>query len=258
MGYQYLIVEEKAPTLEVILHREEAYNALNRQLVGELRAALTQGEKNPAIRFLLLHSHHPRAFCAGADIREMYESSPEALREFIEAGQELMHALEESPLIAIALIQGVCLGGGCELALACDFLIATPDAQFALPEVTLALHPGFGGTQRLPRSLGLMRALGYILTGKRFSGEEAQRFGLVWELSPPEELLERGRALIAQLASLGPEALVRAKRLTRAALHKSREEGCKEEAESFLIHARTPEAQEGLRAFLEKRKPRFS
>lgn len=258
MTYDFLHLKISPPVAEVLLNRTEALNALNRKYLKELTAALQELEQKEEVRFLLLSSAHTKAFCAGADIREMCESSPQELNDFIEMGQKLMLMLERSRLMVIALVQGVCLGGGCELALACDFIIASPGASFGLPEVTLGLHPGFGGTQRLPRAIGGQRALHYILTGRRFSAEEAYQWGMVWELAPPEELKSRAQNLIEVLSSLGPQACARAKRLVRQAFALPLAEGSVVETRHFLEQVASPEGHEGLKAFVEKRKPSFS
>jgi enoyl-CoA hydratase/carnithine racemase len=257
MSFRYLKTEPSPPSIWVELSRTDALNALNREVVQELRAILRNTEGDPGLRFFLLRSGHPRLFCAGADIREMAGATPEELRGFIEEGQRLMKELERSRLITIALVNGACLGGGLELALACDFILAVPDATFGLPEVSLGVHPGFGGTQRLYRAIGSHRALGYTLTGKRFSGEEAFRLGVVWELGSPEELHRKAQDLITTLSSLGPQALVRAKALVRSAFSLPVDEGCQRELGSFIEQALSPEGREGLNAFCEKRKPKF-
>ena len=208
----------------------------------------------------MVQSSGDKAFVAGADIKPMLEMSPDQALEFSRKGQMLLSTLEKIPQITIAKVKGFALGGGCELAMACDLIIATENAQFGQPEVNLGLVAGFGGTQRLVKRVGLPQALDMLLSGKgkSLSGDDAFKLGLVSRVCPDDELNTEADNLIKSVLSAGPHAVRETKRLCREASEMSLEAGLSSEAATFASCFATPEAREGVAAFLEKRAPKFT
>lgn len=241
----------------VVVDRPRALNALNTAVLEELRDVLRQVAQRDDVRVVILTGAGERAFVAGADIKEMESMDPLATRRFAALGHEVTHLLETLEKPVIAAVNGYALGGGCELALACDLRIASENARLGLPEVTLGILPGFGGTQRLTRLLGRGRASELILTGEPVDATTAERIGLVNRVVPPETLLEEAKALGRKLRDRGPVAL----KLAKAAIHQSQEAhlaaGLAFEQETFSLAFSTEDQEEGMRAFVEKRKPRF-
>ena len=233
-------------------------NALNEQVLSELQTTMTELAADPAIRVVILTGAGEKAFVAGADIAVMQTFGPEQAQGFARKGHAAMNAVAESNLITIAAINGFALGGGMELALACDLRIAARDAKLGLPEVTLGLIPGFGGTQRLSRLVGSGLALEVILTGDMFDVERAAGMGLVNRVCEPGETLQAARDLAGRiLKHRGPAA----QRAARAAVHcggdLTMDKALDMEIASFAELFKADEAREGLSAFLEKRKPNF-
>ena len=242
------------------LNRPSKLNALNAQLIDELHALVSglvaaSASERPSV--LVVTGAGDKAFAAGADIAEMSEISPEAARAFSERGHRLGRALEEAPFPVIAQVNGFALGGGLELALACDFIYASDRAKFGLPEVGLGLVPGFGGTQRLTRRVGIARARELVFSGATIDAARAQAIGLVNEVVPHAELAERVKALSLKIAEKGPLAVAAAKRLVLAGADMSLGSACELESRAFGAAFATDDGREGMRAFMEKRSPKF-
>jgi enoyl-CoA hydratase len=239
----------------VTLDRPEALNALSFAVLRELAEAFDQAASSGA-RALLITGTGDKAFCAGADIKELTGRDLAPQKEGTEFGQSVFAKLDRLPMISLALINGFAFGGGLELALACDFRLATKNARLALPEIKLGLIPGYGGTQRLPRLIGEARALDLILTGRAVDAAEAERIGLVHRLidgDPVAAGMEYARAITGY--SLPVIGFARA--AVKSALAVPLAEGLKLEAQLSTLAYRTRDAEEGMSAFSAKRKPKF-
>jgi enoyl-CoA hydratase len=209
------------------------------------------------VQALIVTGAGEKAFVAGADIAGMSAMTPAEAREFAALGHRTLSALEALPVVTIAAVNGFALGGGCELAMACDLVYASEKARFGQPEVNLGLIPGFGGTQRLVRRVGLMRAKEMILSGEIYDAAAARAAGLCLEVLPAEKLLEHARAKATQIASRGPAAVALAKRVMQQGADLPLPQALDHERLSFAGLFGTPETREGLAAFLEKRPARF-
>jgi enoyl-CoA hydratase/carnithine racemase len=257
MDFQHLdLTVDGRGAARVRLHRPPA-NALDRTLMEELRAAALRLADDPSVRVVVLTSGLDRFFIAGADLG-MIGAGWDDLRETIRLFHACGNAWEAIPSPTIVAINGVAAGGGCELALTCDFRIMSTAASIGLPEVRVGLLPSGGGTQRLPRLVGRGPALNLLLRGALVSAEEALRVGLVTEVCAPEELDARVEALAEELAGLPPLTVREIKRCTRAALSVPLDVGLGLEEESQLRLRDTQDAREGVAAFIEKRPPKFT
>jgi enoyl-CoA hydratase len=219
------------------------------------------GEMDPeATRAIVLAGAGDRAFVAGADIGAMQGLSASAARDFARHGQMLTKALETLPQVVIAKVQGYALGGGCELAMACDIIVAGKSAKFGQPEVNLGIIPGFGGTQRLIRRVGVHVAMDLLLSGRSrtLSGTEAHQLGLVSRVVEDAALEDEVQKVLRGILSAGPRAIAETKRLAREAYSMSLDAGLNAEANAFAACFADDEAQEGIAAFLDKRTPAFS
>ncbi len=248
-------LEVKDAIATLTLDRPKALNALNHEVIGELSQRLDEVVEQGA-RVLVI-TGEGKAFVAGADIGEMQDMGPQEARDHARAGHELVRRIEGLSIPTIAGVNGFALGGGLELALACDLRIAGSDAVFGLPEVTLGVIPGFGGTQRLSRLVGLGPALDLILTGRKIDAEDALRLGLVSQVVEPDELLGRVYETAETIASNGPVAIELAKEVTRRGYDGSLQTGDALEAEAFGACFGTEDQTEGMTAFLEKREAAF-
>lgn len=258
MSYEFLQLEADGDVRVLTLHRPKALNALNSGLLGELRCAVQELASDPAARALVLTGSGGKAFVAGADIAEMVNLTPVEAHAFARLGQQLMSAIEELPFPVIAAVNGFALGGGLELAMACDLIVASGSAKFGQPEINLGILPGFGGTQRLPRRVGPGAARRLIFTGDMIGAEEALRLGLVDVLVAEDDALPEARALATRLAGKAPVALRRAKATLAAAGDVSLADGCRLEAEAFGLTFSTSDRAEGMRAFLDRRPATFT
>lgn len=251
-----LLIERRGPVLILRVNRPEKRNAVNAAVKQALAAALRQAEADDAARCIVITGTGEVAFIAGADIAELAARTPHeqhrAMRE-----NRIFDLVGRHPKPVIAAINGVALGAGLELALACDIRLAAPQARFGQPEVNLGLIPGGGGTQRLPRLVGEGLALRMILTGEPIGAEEALRAGLIQEIVPTTTLLDRAVALGEIIASKSPVAVRAAKEAVRAAQGLSLAQGYALETSLFLNAFASEDRAEGVRAFLEKRKPAF-
>jgi len=239
------------------IDRPKALNALNTQTIRELGEMLSLVEGDPAVRALVLTGGGEKAFVAGADIAEMSALTADQARRFAEAGQRTFERLEALPIVTIAAVNGFALGGGCELAMACDLVYASEKARFGQPEVNLGIIPAFGGTQRLQRRVGPARAMEMILTGDMADAATARTWGLALDVLPPHALLGHAVAQARKIAGKGPGAVAAAKRILRATAAPPLGAGQVMEAEAFGVLFGTDDGKEGLRAFVEKRPPAF-
>ncbi len=237
------------------LNRPEALNALSFAILREIGAALDRVAAMP-VRALLVTGAGDKAFCAGADIKELRGRTLVDQKRGAELGQAVFARLDTLPVASVALVNGYAFGGGAELALACTFRLASPQAVFGLPEVKLGLIPGYGGTQRLPRLVGEGRALEIILTGRNVKAEEAERIGLV-NAVVEGDLLAAGRDFAGRFTRYSLPVLDFARRAVQRAGDVPLTEGLRMEAELSTLAYRTADAEEGMAAFEEKRKPEF-
>ncbi|MCX8073627.1 MAG: enoyl-CoA hydratase-related protein [Candidatus Binatia bacterium] len=240
----------------VTVDRPKALNALSAKVLEELSRALDELHRQ-SVRCLVFRGAGERAFVAGADIAEMEKMTPVEARAFARLGQRLFQRVEEYPAPVIAAVRGYALGGGLELALACDLIVASEDVQFGQPEINLGIIPGFGGTQRLIRRVGPGMARYLIFTGARISASEASRIGLVDRVVNVAEFDNAVAALARELACKPQFALQQAKAALRAAWNTDIVTGCDREADAFGLTFAHPDRSEGMRAFREKRAAKF-
>ncbi|GIX29411.1 enoyl-CoA hydratase-related protein [Pelomicrobium sp. G1] len=254
MAYENLILEQVEHGIyRLTLNRPKALNALNPETLAELGAAVGEVAADPAARALLVTGAGDKAFVAGADISRMVDMNPEEGQRFCEAALQAFRAIERLPIPAIALVNGYALGGGCELAMACDFIVASENAVFGQPEVNLGINPGFGGTQRLPRRVGTGLALELLLTGRQVKAEEAKQIGLVNHVVPKDKLQAFGLELARQIAAKAPLAVRYTKHLVHRGKDLDLDNACALETQAFGLLCATEDKREGMRAFLEKR-----
>ena len=251
-SYENILLAVDGPVATVTLNRPQALNALNAPLLGELVDALTKLDADEAVRCIVITGNE-RAFAAGADIKEMAEaSSVDMLRRNALARYDAVRKIAK-PIIAA--VSGWALGGGCELAMACDMIVASETARFGQPEINIGIMPGAGGTQRLTRALGKARAMELILTGDYLSAQEAHARGLVNRVAPPELYLEEAQKLARRIAAQPPVAVRLAKDAVLKAQDLSIEEGLDYERRVFYLLFATEDQKEGMAAFIEKRPP---
>lgn len=241
----------------VVINRPEKLNALDAEIMGELDDALGRVESDPAMRGLILTGAGEKAFIAGADVQELAQATPIEAQQISLRGQRILRRLETLPKPSLAAINGYALGGGLEVALCCTLRVASENARLGQPEVRLGILPGYGGTQRLPRLVGRSRALEMLLTGEPIEAAEAHRIGLVNHVVPQAELLEFSRALLRKILDNAPLAAALIAQAVDLGLSTSLAEGLRFEAAAFGLAAATQDRSEGLRAFLEKRRPVF-
>ena len=253
-SYENILLAVDGPVATVTLNRPQALNALNAALLGELVDALTKLDADEAVRCIVITGNE-RAFAAGADIKEMAEaSSVDMLRRNALARYDAVRKIAK-PIIAA--VSGWALGGGCELAMACDMIVASETARFGQPEINIGIMPGAGGTQRLTRALGKARAMELILTGDYLSAHEAHARGLVNRVAPPELYLEEAHTLARRIAAQPPVAVRLAKDAVLKAQDLSIEEGLDYERRVFYLLFATEDQKEGMAAFIEKRPPQW-
>ncbi len=250
-----LRIERDGDVASIVFAREKGINVLSSWLLNELDAAWTEATQG-STRVCILRGEG-KAFMAGADIKEMSALDGKSAREFAALGQRVFDKIEHSPVVSIAAIHGAALGGGCELALACDIRLGSTGMLIGQPEVNLGLVPGFGGSQRLPRVVGTGWALRMILTGETFNETSAHQAGLITEYVDPAALVAHAQKLAQTILSRGPKAVQIAKRLTRLAFDLRQDAGLETERDAFGETFETGEAREGMQAFIEKRAPKF-
>lgn len=257
MSFENIIFEIDSAVARITFNRPKALNALNNALLDELDVALNQVLASNEIRVLIFTGTGDKAFVAGADISELTQMDMLAAKHFSRKGQKILSKIEALPLPAIAAVNGFALGGGSEIALACDFIYASEKAVFGLPEMNLGLIPGFGGTQRLSRVVGKNRAKEMIFTGDNITADKALEYGMVNQVCPHESLMDEVQKTARRIAGKGCVALRAAKEVIQAGLDCGLETGCLIENDAFAITVASPDGKEGTSAFLEKRKPEF-
>lgn len=241
----------------VTIRRPKALNALNRATLEQLQMTLEELREDAAVGALILTGDGEKSFVAGADIEELSLLDPIQGREFAAFGQSVFTSIERFPKPVVAAVNGFCLGGGCELAMACHIRFASVTARFGQPEVKLGIIPGYGGTQRLPRLVGLGRALELILGGEMIDAQEAFRIGLVNRVVEPDQLIETARSFCRKVLSRGPLAVRYAIDTILEGYDMPLREAMRFEAASFGLCMASQDRTEGTRAFLEKRKANF-
>ncbi len=256
--YKFITVEKKGEGVaQVTINRPDVLNALNVDVLKELECAFYELEQGGDVKVVVLTGAGEKAFVAGADIAYMKDLGPTGAENFAELGQKLTRFMERSPLIFIAAVNGYALGGGMELAMACDIIIADEKAQLGQPEINLGIIPGFGGTQRLARLAGTKAALELVLSGRRIKAEEARELGIVNRVTETGKCLEEALNLAREIASKPAPALKRAKASILEGTDSTLEAGLASERRNFALLFDTHDAKEGLTAFVEKRKPQF-
>ena len=253
-NYQYILVERDERVGIVTLNRPKELNALNTHLVGELAEAMEEFDRDDEIRCIVLTGAGEKAFAAGADIKEMSDKSP---IDMLLGGFENWNRIRRVKTPMIAAVGGYALGGGCELAMHCDMIVASENAQFGQPEIKLGLIPGAGGTQRLARTFGKYRTMEMVLNGTNFTAQEMAAHNLVNRVVPKGEHLTEAVKLAKEVAQRAPIALRLAKESVLAAFETSLEEGLEIERKNFFLLFATEDMREGMQAFIEKRPPNF-
>jgi enoyl-CoA hydratase len=259
MTFTNILLEQPEPGIWLLtVNRPKSLNALNAATLEEIGAAVAKVAADVQARVLLITGAGEKAFVAGADIAEMKDANVDQARDFSEKGMRVMHALEALPVPVIALVNGYALGGGCELALACDWIVAADTAVFGQPEVNLGIPPGFGGTQRLPRRVGAARALELIATARQVPASEAFSIGLANHVYPALQLRAKGLEAARLIAANGPAAVRLAKQAVLRGGNLDLFAACALETQLFAQAFGTRDRKEGMSAFLEKRAARFS
>lgn len=254
MGHVNLTRDGDVATLRI--ERPEAMNALSASVLGEMGEKIAELRQDPP-RVLLVASAGEKVFVAGADIAAMAEMSPEQARAFAQLGHSVFAELEALDSLVVAVVQGAALGGGCELVLACDLVLASEKARFGQPETNLGLLPGFAGCSRLLRRVGVGRARDLVYTGRMIGASEALEWGLVNRVVPPGELEDAATKWAGELAARPPLAVRRAKVAMAAAESSDARTAARVEVEGFAAVFASEDTREGLAAFLEKRSPTF-
>jgi enoyl-CoA hydratase len=257
MDYNNILFSIQDNIAVLKFNRPKALNAVNPDVFVEMNDALDRINADKTAKVLILTGEGEKAFVAGADIAHMVNLSPLQLKEFSRNGQDLLFRLEKLPIPVIACVNGFALGGGCEIAMACDFVYASENAKFGQPEITLGVIPGFGGTQRLPRLVGRAMAKELCMTGGMINAQEAKDIGLVNRVFPREKLWEETMKTAAAIALKGKVALKAVKECIQRGMDVDLTSGCYMESEAFGLIATSPDKKEGMTAFLEKRTPEF-
>ncbi len=257
MEYKNITFGKDGPLAIVTIDRPTVLNALNDETIAELDHCFSVIAGDDGILCVILTGGGEKSFVAGADINELAVCDVVSGRAKCDRGQALLFKMENLPQPVIAAINGFALGGGCEIALACDIRLASEKAKIGQPEVSLGIIPGYGGTQRLSRLIGRGKASQMILTGDHIKAEEALRIGLVDEVYAPEELMPKAREMAMKIASKGPLAIKAAKEAIKLGLDVDLKSGCEHEAALFAGICASEDKSEGTKAFLEKRKAEF-
>lgn len=257
LSYENLLLDVKETIATLTINRPSALNALNAATLTELHSCLRNLATMSEVQVVILTGAGERAFVAGADIAFMQRLSPREARAFALQGQEVLQLVETMPKPVIGAINGFALGGGCELAMACDFRLASENARFGQPEINLGIMPGFGGTQRLARLIGKGRAAELLFTGDMLEADEAHRIGLINRVVPSADLLSACCEIAAKITAKGQVAMEFCKEALNNGLEMDLERACHFEADLFALCFSTADQQEGMTAFLEKRAARF-
>ncbi len=258
MAFTNLSVALEQPVASITVNRPDKLNALNLATIQELQRAFDQAAEDPAIRVVVLSGAGDKAFVAGADIGELASLSATEALNFSSIGQRVMRRIENLGKPVIAKVNGYALGGGCELAMACTLRVAAETAKFGLPEISLGLLPGFGGTQRLARLIGRGRAMELALTGRQIDAAEAQRLGLATRIAAANELDSVATDLAEQLAKSAPIAMQSIIQAINLGNETPIERGLEYESQLFAVCTTTDDMREGTQAFLERRAANFS
>ncbi|QRK06547.1 enoyl-CoA hydratase/isomerase family protein [Archangium violaceum] len=256
MAYENIRLETEDAIAILTIDRPKALNALNSKTLQEIESALNA--LPPTTRALIVTGGGDKAFVAGADIAEMVSITAAQAREFAALGHRVFHTLEQLPIPTIAAVNGFALGGGCELALACDLIYASEKAKLGLPEVTLGVIPGFGGTQRLTRVVGKMRAKELVFSGERLDAAKAKEIGLVLDVLPADQLLAHCKAVAGKILKNGPLAVSQAKRVIEFGADQDLRAANELERQGFAVLFGSEDQKEGMKAFLEKRTAAFT
>ena len=257
MAYNTLLYEKENGLGIITLNRPKDLNALNGELLGELGSLLDEIAADESARVVIITGSGDRAFVAGSDVKEMQPKTSVTIREFVLANRLALEKIERLPKPVIAAINGYALGGGCELALACDLRIAAETARFGQPEINLGIIPGAGGTQRLTRLIGMAKAKELIFTGDMIDAGTALSLGLVNKVVPQASLMAEAKTLGAKLAAKSGTALALAKAAVNSAWQTTLATGLDMEMQNFSLTFATEDQKEGMSAFIEKRKPQF-
>lgn len=258
MSYDTILFSKEDAVAVIKFNRPKALNAINVDVIREVNKALDEIEQDQAIKVLVLTGEGEKAFVAGADISHMVNLSPVQAREFSRAGQEMLFRLERLSIPVIACVNGFALGGGTEIAMACDFIYAgEKKARFGQPEISLGIIPGFGGTQRLSRLVGKAMAKELCMTGVMIGAAEAKEIGLVNRVFPDEDLWSETLKTAGKIAFLGKVSLKAVKDCIERGYDVDLRDGCYMESDAFGLCMASPDGKEGMSAFLEKRKPEF-
>jgi enoyl-CoA hydratase len=255
--YRNLRIEARGAVTVLYVHRPDVLNALNRETLGEIEHAARRFLDDPAQGAMIVTGSGEKSFISGADINELAVLDPRGAEDISRFGQRVVDVLEQSPKPVIAAINGYAFGGGCELALACHMRFASENAVMGLPEVSLGIIPGYGGTQRLTRLIGLGRALELILSARRVKVDEAAALGIVNRVFPREQLLDETVKIAESMLKNGPLAVAAALEAARRGLEMPLPDGLRLESSLFGILAASHDMHEGLKAFLEKRPAKF-
>ncbi|KGG80734.1 crotonase [Caloranaerobacter azorensis H53214] len=256
MGYENLLLKKEGNICILTINRPKALNALNSKVLEELSDAVDQIENDKDIHVVII-TGEGKAFVAGADILEMKDMTSETARKFAKQGLEVFRKIELMEKVVIAAVNGFALGGGCELAMCCDIRIASEKAKFGQPEVGLGITPGFAGTQRLSRLVGIAKAKELIFTGDMIDANEAERIGLVNKVVKADELMNTAIELAKKIASKGQIAVKYSKIAINRGFETDIETGMEIERNLFSLCFATYDQKEGMTAFIEKRKPEF-
>ena len=257
MAYENIIFQVEEGIATITFNRPKALNALNAALLDEFSKALDEIEADENIRVLVLTGSGDKSFVAGADITELATFKPLTAKNFAQKGHAIIAKLQQLPIAVIAAVNGFALGGGTEIAIACDFIYASENAKFGQPEINLGLIPGFGGTQRLPRLIGSNRAKELVFTGKMISAAEAENIGLANKVVPQDQLIEEVMNVAREIAAKGKASLRAAKQAINNGLNTDLATGIHIEIDGFGLCYGSSDSKEGTSAFLEKRKADF-
>jgi len=257
MGYENFLLNMEDNIAVVSFNRPESFNALSKGLLMEFRELLKKLEANQSVRAVILTGAGNRAFVAGADINELQGMSSADARTYSALGQSCLSFIEKMQKVVIAAVNGFALGGGLEVALACDFIIASENAQFGLPEVTLGVIPGFGGTQRLAKAVGIRMARELAYSGEKIRAKQAMEFGMVNRVVLGGELIDEAKRVAKKITANSFLAVSACKHAINSGSAMDLDRGCEFERSIFALTFDNADALEGISAFLEKRSPRF-
>ncbi len=257
MSYENILFEVQDGVGVLTFNRPKSLNALNPKTLEEVADVIENAKKGQNVRVLLLTGAGEKAFVAGADITEFQKMNPLEALLFAERGQEIFFQLEQLAIPVIAVVNGFALGGGCEMAMSCNFIYASENAKFGQPEINLGIIPGFGGTQRLSRLVGRAKAKELCMTGEMIDAKQAKELGLVAKVFPADQLLAESMKVAKALAVRGQVALRAIKQVVDRGYDVDLKSGCALEAQAFSVCFTSQDAREGVAAFLEKRKPNF-